>query len=170
MNTRTILFAGVGLLLLAGLSFSQTKQRKQKLGEMTTSALRPAMAIPPPDSTVLIVRSTIRNLSLRSNLGERVQKVGEGVWYMYLSAEPQKISFNADGYKQITQEYRTLAKNRVYEIQLSPKKSKPWLWIGLGAGAVGGTVAILAGGSKGGGTQTPIVEKLPDPPGNPTGN
>jgi len=170
MKTRAILFAGVGLLLLAGLSFSQTKPRKQKLGEMTTSALRPAMAIPPPDSTVLIVRSTIRNLELISNLGERVQKVGEGVWYMYLAAESQKISFKAEDYKLLTQEYRTLEKNRVYEIQISPKKSKPWLWVGLGVGAAGGAVAILAGSGKGGGTPTPPNEKLPDPPGNPTGN
>jgi tetratricopeptide (TPR) repeat protein len=47
------------------------------------------------------------------------------------------------------------------------KRSKKWLWIGLGTAALGGgAVAVLAGGGKGQ-VIPPLPEKLPDPPGSP---
>ena len=49
-------------------------------------------------------------------------------------------------------------------------KGKAWLWIGLGTVALGGGVAILAGGKGGEPTITPTNERLPNPPGTPSGN
>jgi len=171
MNTRTILLTGICLFLFAGESFSQGKQKAQELRSMGVSALKPAPSVipPSPDSTVLVVKSSIANLRLESNLGERVQKVGEGVWRMHLSPEPQIISFNASGYKQLKQEYRTFERNRSYEVQVKRKGKFPWVWVALGTGAAGGAFVALGGGDGGGTPQTPI-EKLPDPPGGPTGN
>jgi hypothetical protein len=173
MNTRTILLVGVCLLLFVGESFSQGKQKAQELRALTVSTPKPPPGVIPPrqDSTVLVVKSSIPNLRLESNLGERVKKVGEGVWHMYLSPEPQIISFNAAGYKQLKQEYRTFERNRAYEVQVKAKKgSKTLWWVIGGAAAAGGAFAALSGGGGGGNGTTTQPEKLPDPPGGPTGN
>ncbi len=171
MKTLKFFLIGICLLLLAGISFAQTKQKTQEIREMTVSVLKSVrMTHLSRDSTVLIVKSTIPNLALTSTNApsEDVKKISEDVWYMFLPAETQTIYFNAAGFKLVEREYTTFAKNRVYEVAVKPKKSsKTWVWI-VGAGAVGGGVAaFLAAGGKGGGTTTPPNEKLPDPPGNP---
>jgi len=172
MNTRTIFLAGLCLLLPAGLSFSQARQKAQALREMKLSPPKPAMGITPtPENIVLIVKANIRNfnLSLTSTLGESVKAVRVGVWQMILSPGPQTIYFNAPGYKQVEQLYTTLQKNRSYEVEVSLKGKFPWLWVGLGTAAAGGGAYVALSG--GGGTPPPLpVEKLPDPPGSPTGN
>ena len=140
---------------------------------MTVSVLKQVSKVPPSqDSTVLIVKSTIPNLTLTSTMSpsENVKKISESVWYMFLPAETQTIYFNAKGFKLVERQYTTFAKNRVYEVEVKPKKGgKTWVWF-VGAGAVGGGVAAILAGGKGGGTTTPPDEKLPDPPGGPTGN
>jgi hypothetical protein len=170
MKNRIMIILGLGLSLLAGAAFPQEKKAAQELRKMKVSALKPAQVgiTPSPDSTVLIVKSSIPNLLLESNVFERVKKVGEGVWYLYLLPEPQKISFNAAGYEQVTQEYKTFEGNRSYEVKVVPKKGGKTLWWVLGgAAAAGGAFVALSGG----GTPPPQpLEKLPDPPGSPTGN
>jgi len=170
MNSRTIFFVGICLSLFTGESFSQDKQKAQELRPLKISSLKPAPSVIPPsqDSTVLVVKSPIANLRLESNVGERVRKIGEGVWHMYLSPEPQIISFNASGYKQLKQEYRTFERNRSYEVEVKAKKGGKTLWWVLGGAATaGGAYVALSGGGK---TTPPPPEKLPDPPGGPTGN
>ena len=170
MNPRTILLVAICLLLFAGESFSQDKQKAQELRAMKVSTLKPAPSVIPPsqDSTLLVVKSSIANLRLESNLGERLKKIGEGVWHLYLSPEPQIISFNASGYKQFKQEYRTFERNRSYEVEVKAKKGGKTLWWVLGGAAVAGGAFVALNG--GGGTPPPPPEKLPDPPGGPTGN
>ena len=57
-------------------------------------------------------------------------------------------------------------------VQPRPKgRSKALLWIGLGAAVVGGgIIAALAGGGGNGPVTPPGAERLPDPPGDPSGN
>ncbi|MCG3157560.1 MAG: hypothetical protein DKINENOH_04194 [bacterium] len=158
----------LALFVTASASLSQSpKLHEMKVGQIK---LVPKIIPPNPDSTLIVVRSTIKDLKLESTMGERVQKMGEGVWYLHLTPGPQRISFNSPGYKQEFQEYSNLAKNRAYEVQISPKGKFPWLLAGLGAVAVCGVIVVLIDGGGGGGTTQPPIEKLPDPPGGPTGN
>jgi len=170
MNTRQIIRTAICFLFVAAATVLHA-QTSQKLRELSVGSLKPVLGIPPSqDSTVIIVRSTIPDLRVESSMGERYLKTGEGTWRLYLYPDTQKLYFNAPGYKQEIVEYRTLQKNRIYELQVSPKKRGiPWLWIGLGAGAVGGALAALSGGGDGP-SPPPTVDKLPDPPGGPTGN
>lgn len=169
MNKYSFIPTAVCLTLF--LAASTLLSQSPKLHEMKVGSIKlaPKIVPPNPDSTLIVVRSTIRDLTLESSMGERVQKIEDGVWHLHLYPGTQTISFNVPGvYKQETREYEALAKNRSYEVQISPKGKFPWMWVGLGtAVAGGGAFALLNGG---GGTPPLPIEKLPDPPGGPTGN
>lgn len=178
MNTRAIFLAGLCLLLLAGPSFPQAKKKAQRFSEMTVSPIKLLLNIttgtipitPSPDSTMLVVKSTVSNLSVTSTSGESSVKKGRGsARYIVLSPGSQTLYFNAGGYKQVERENVMLAKNCSYEVEVSPKGKFPWMWVGLGTVAAGGGAYLALSGGGGGTPQTPI-EKLPDPPGGPTGN
>jgi len=167
MNPRTIILAGVCLSLLAGPVFPQAKKKTQVLRKMTVSKLKPALGgiTPTPDSTVLIVKSNLRNLRLTSSFGERV-KIGKGgVWYMYLEPGAQKIFFVADDYELVTGEY-TLARSRAYEVEVKSKGKFPWTLAGIGTAGAGTAIYFLTRKKD----ERIPEPKLPDPPGGPTGN
>lgn len=127
-----IILTAIGFVLFIAATTLQAQS--QNLRDLKISALKPVpLVIPPsPDSTLIVVRSTIDDLILESNMGERVQKKGGGVWHLHLYPGTQKISFNVPGvYKQETREYRALAKNRSYEVQVSSKDTFPWVFFDL---------------------------------------
>jgi len=171
MKTRTFFLVGLGLALFAGIASAQPKQKTQELREMTVSVLKQVSKVPPSqDSTVLIVKSTIANLDVASEMApsENVKKISDGVWHLFLPADTQTIYFRAAGFKLVERKYTTFARNRVYEVEVKPKKGRKTLWWVLGGAAVGGGAYVAFSG--GGKTTTPPDEKLPDPPGGPTGN
>lgn len=172
MKTRTLFFVGIGLALLAGISSAQQpKQKTQELREMTVSVLKPVSKVPPSqDSTVLIVKSTIPNLVLNSEMApsENVKKISDGVWHLFLPADTQTIYFRAAGFKLVERKYTTFARNRVYEVEVKPKKGRKTVWWVLGGATVVGSAYLAFSG--GGPTPPKPPEKLPDPPGGPTGN
>lgn len=132
MHTSRFIHVRIWFLLFATTSILQVQRPTQELGELEVSSLKPVgNVIPPdPDSVVIIVKSTIPNLRIESNMGERVKKRGESVWYVYLLPEVQTIYFNAPGYEQTERQYY-LERNRVYEIIVLPKTNiNTWLWIG----------------------------------------
>jgi len=171
MNMRAIFLAGLCLLLWAGWCFPQAKKKAQKFSEMKVSLIKPTTGVvPPQDSSVLVVKFGIPNLEVTSTLGESsVRRARVGVFYIVLAPEePQTLYFNATGYKQVERPNIKFEKNRSYEVEVNKKGGSKLWWIIGGAATAGGAFVALTGG--GGTTPPPPVEKLPDPPGGPTGN